>query len=290
MHGLITTRLAELPARPGAYLFRDRYGEILYVGKARNLRRRVRSYFRADVGEHLRTRAMLERASSVEALVVRTERDALLLEAALIRTHRPRYNRKLKDSRGYPHLEIALHHPIPRVLLTYHSCDDRALHFGPFPEAGALRNALHVIRRLYTLRGASFERQHRARTAADHRRMAVDTLEFLAGRSMRLRHRIDRAMLSAARRLDFERAARLREARATLDAVAARRLQPVQGTARMPRVIARVSAELADRTPEQADRTPEQSDRTPQQSAHSPLPCDAVPPDPGSRCARRAGR
>lgn len=215
-----TEPLATLPLEPGVYLFRDRTGEILYIGKARHLRRRVRSYFCTRERSHFKTRAILQRVSRVDALVVRTEREALLLEAELIKAHRPRYNRRLKDSRGYPFLEIALHHPVPRVSLTYRALERRAVYFGPVPEAGAIRDALQVIRRLYTLRRESFDRNAPDRTAADHRRMARQLLALLEGRSVSMKTCIERAMRAAAGTQDFERAARLRAALAAIESLA----------------------------------------------------------------------
>src|SRR5690606_34627473 len=121
-------------------------------------RRRVRSYFRPPQRHQLKVRRLMERARNVELLVVRTEWEALLLEARLIRSLRPRFNTRLKDSRGYPFLQITVGHTTPRVELTDRVRRDGSAYFGPVPEAAAVHTALEVIRRLYTLRPESFER------------------------------------------------------------------------------------------------------------------------------------
>lgn len=210
-----------LPTVPGVYLFRDADGEILYVGKAKNLQRRVQSYFRARESLPVKTRALVRRARELEFRVVPTEHEALLLEARLIKVHRPRYNRRLKDGRSFPYLKIILQAP-PRVLLTRQIVADGAVYFGPFPEPGMIRSALKVIRRLYTQRREAFERPHRHWVAADDRRMAAELLEQLDGRGHRVRDRMERAMHKAVEALDFERAARLREALVATEAMAQR--------------------------------------------------------------------
>lgn len=292
-------RLAALPTGPGVYLFRDDEGELLYVGKARNLRRRVRSYFRTGRSLPFKTRSLVQRVREVEALVVRTEREALLLEASLIRTHRPRYNRRLKDGRGYPFLKIALQAPVPRILLTYHVEDDGASYFGPCPEAGAIRGALQVVRRLYTLRSGTFERHCAPRLAADQRRMTVELLALMDGRSRVVPDRIAQAMREAAEALDFERAARLREAlEAILDLARYPRAHPY-GATRDPEVVARATVSIAEQgragnlsaEPPRPERSSPAAPATRSGRGH-PLPCG--PPDgsdsPGFPAWRRAAR
>ena len=188
-----TDTIADLPSAPGVYLFRARDGEVLYVGKARRLRHRVRSYFRQPGSLPLRTRSLVLHASQVEAVVVGSERESLLLEASLIRAYRPRYNQRLKDGRGYPLLRIDRHGPTPNAALTGVLRDDGAAYFGPFPEAGRIHEALAVIRRLYLLHPGAFERDH-SRVRADLRRMASELLDLLEGRGRAVRERIERAM------------------------------------------------------------------------------------------------
>ncbi|MHB1168901.1 MAG: GIY-YIG nuclease family protein [Longimicrobiales bacterium] len=202
-----------IPPEPGVYLFGDRAGEVLYVGKARNLRRRVMSYFRATDALQFKTRALMQRAQQMELLVVRTEWDALLLEARLIRSLRPRFNTKLKDSRGYPFLEIRTGPTAPCVRLSDRVRRNGAVWFGPVPEAAAVHSALEVVRRLYLLRAESFEH---VPLDAEVRRMAVDMLDLMNGSGDIVAGRVTDAMDAAANILDFERALRLRDALVTL--------------------------------------------------------------------------
>ena len=236
--------IADLPSLPGVYLFREGGGKVLYVGKAKRLRRRVRSYFRPAGSLPFRSRSLVQRAAQVEALVVRSEREALLLEASLIRRYRPRYNQRLKDGRGYPFLRIDLQAPAPGAALTRTLRDDGAAYFGPFPEAGRVREVLEVIRRLYLVRAEAFGRDH-ARLRADRRRMASDLLDLTTGQSRSVQDRIERAMHEAASALDFERAGRLR---AALDACAelacAPRVDPRRDAPEPPRVRARITVAL----------------------------------------------
>ncbi len=208
---------ANIPREPGVYLFGDDTGGILYVGKAKNLHRRVRSYFCPARGVHLKIRRLMERARNLELLVVRSEWDALLLEARLIRSLRPRFNTRLKDSRGYPFLQIAVDQSTPRVGLTDRVRRDGSAYFGPVPEAAAVHGALEVIRRLYTLRPESFERNG---LDADARRMAADMLDLANGNGRVIRERIETSMFAAASALDFERALRLRDALVTTSRIA----------------------------------------------------------------------
>lgn len=211
-------RSSDLPAEPGVYLFRDGDGRLLYVGKAGSLRRRVASYFRTAGILPFRTRTMVENARTLELLVVRTEREALLLESTLIKRLRPRHNRRLKDARSYPYLVIDTRRRSPCVLLAWETPDDGAESFGPFPDVAALRRTLQQVRRLYTVRRETLERH--APAAADQARMARDLLGALNGSSRAMSRRIESAMREAADALEFRRAARLRQALQAVEAMA----------------------------------------------------------------------
>ena len=202
-----------IPQEPGVYLFGNRAGEVLYVGKARNLRRRVMSYFRATDTLQFKTRALMQRAQQMDVMVVRTEWEALLLEARLISSLRPRFNTKLKDSRGYPFLEIGTTRAAPCVRLSDRVRRNGAAWFGPVPEAAAVHSALEVVRRLYLLSAESFEH---VPLDAQARRMAVDVFDLINGSGSVVIRRVTDAMDAAANTLDFERALCLRDALGTL--------------------------------------------------------------------------
>lgn len=216
----VRLRSSDLPAEPGVYLLRDADGRLLYVGKSANLSRRVTSYFGQAESLPFRSRRMMEQARTLELLVVRTEREALLLESSLIKRLVPRFNRRLKDARSYPYLVIDPRRRNPRVTLTWETPDDDAECFGPFPDVAALGSTLQVVRRLYTVRRESFERHANTSLEADQARMARELLGVLNGSSRRLLRRVEIAMREAAGAFEFRRAARLHQALVALQAMA----------------------------------------------------------------------
>ena len=114
MHDL-EKKLLHLPARPGVYMFKDRRGEYLYIGKANSLRSRVRSHFANDAGNSVQKDEMLRRVADIDTMVVGSEAEALLLENNLIKAHRPRFNIRLRDDKKYPHIKVTMSEPFPRV-------------------------------------------------------------------------------------------------------------------------------------------------------------------------------
>src|SRR5918993_528615 len=124
-------KLASLPTSPGVYLHKDEAGKIIYVGKAKNLRNRVRSYFQSGRGHDAKTRRLVARIVDLEFIVTDTEVEALVLESNLIKKHKPRYNVALKDDKQYPHLKLTINEPFPRVMITRRIQRDGALYFGP---------------------------------------------------------------------------------------------------------------------------------------------------------------
>ena len=125
------TTLSHLSTKPGVYLFRDARGTVLYVGKAKSLRSRVRSYFRGETEQSAKTREMMRRVDSLETLVVGSEAEALILEANLIKEHRPRFNILLRDDKRYPYVKVTVQEPFPRVYVTRRVVNDGARYFGP---------------------------------------------------------------------------------------------------------------------------------------------------------------
>jgi excinuclease ABC subunit C len=200
-------RLGALSNAPGVYLFRDAAGAPLYVGKAKRLRPRVRSYFRAGSEHGVRTLELVRRIADVETFVVGNEVEALLLESILVKEHAPPFNVRLKDDKAYPYIRITTHTP-PEVRIVRRVYDDGARYFGPYTDVRRMRQALDTVRRIYTVDAEFFEHRH---SAENHEALARDLASLLSGRSVDVRRRIEQAMEEAADALAFERAAHLRD-------------------------------------------------------------------------------
>src|SRR5918992_5629263 len=138
----ISRKIAHLPESPGVYLWKDAEGIVLYVGKAKRLRSRVRSYLGVDVAESLKTTALVRQIADVDTIVVPSEAHALILEANLIKEYRPRFNIALRDDKSYPYIKVTIQEPYPRVYVTRRVVDDGARYFGPYTDVGAMRRAL----------------------------------------------------------------------------------------------------------------------------------------------------
>jgi len=246
----IETKIRHLPTRPGVYLFRDEAGEILYIGKANSLRSRVRSYFTRGQDHSPKTRELVRRIADVETIVVGSEAEALLLEANLIKEHKPRFNIQLRDDKRYPYIKVTVQEPFPRVYVTRQLLNDGARYFGPYTDVGPMRQALEVIKRVYTVRSCRYALPREApsrpcldyhigrcrapcvglQSEAEYRAMIDEILAILSGRTAEVRARVEPAMREAAESLDFERAARLRDVLTGLDAIERRqRMLDVRG-------------------------------------------------------------
>src|SRR5229473_4502123 len=136
-------KLKEIPTSPGVYLHKDAAGKILYIGKAKNLRSRVRQYFQSGpqsiLGHDIKTDALIKHIADVEIIVTDNEVEALILEATLTKKHKPRYNVNLKDDKSYPHLKLTINEPFPKAVITRRIQRDGALYFGPFLPASLAR-------------------------------------------------------------------------------------------------------------------------------------------------------
>lgn len=243
-------KLATLPDGPGVYLWKDADGQVLYVGKAKRLSSRVRSYVNADPGDSPKTTLLRRLLADVETIVVPDEAQALVLENNLIKEYRPRFNVVLKDDKSYPSIAVTLGEPFPRVLVTRRRDIAGARYFGPFTDVGQLRKTLAIIRRLYTVRSCpdDIPRERRERPCldyhigrckapcvgwqaeSDYRAMIDDVLDFLEGRTGDVRERVREAMLQASAREDFERARELRDALKWLERLEAPSVVEVIGT------------------------------------------------------------
>src|SRR6266404_7629537 len=151
----IRKKISVLPHKPGIYLMKDRFGTVIYVGKARDLRKRVSQYFHPSrrMGWDLKFNALVEAVHKFDVHVVKSEPEAVLLEGKLIKEFHPRYNVSFRDDKRFLLLKVNLNDPIPRFTLTRLKQEDSARYFGPFANSGALRHTLQLLRRKFNLRG-----------------------------------------------------------------------------------------------------------------------------------------
>ena len=230
-HDLDQAYLANiLPEGPGVYLFKDSRGKTLYVGKAKNLRKRVLSYFRARGTSCSKTLFMLKKASGLDFILTSNEKEAFILESTLIKRYKPRYNIVLRDDSQYPCLRLSLEEPFPRLTIVRKIKRDGARYFGPFSSASAVRNTLKVIDRIFQLRKCKTSGlPKRSRpclnyqmdrclapcsgkiSEAEYGRVVKQVTLFLEGKSEELISHLAQEMKDASARLEFERAARLRD-------------------------------------------------------------------------------
>jgi excinuclease ABC subunit C len=220
-------KVHEVPHKPGVYLMRDRFNRVIYVGKARDLRKRVSSYFLPSklAQADLKTRAMLEATWDFETHVVRSEAESVLLEGKLIKEYRPRYNVSFRDDKRFLLVKVDLSEEWPRFRLTRLKKSDSARYFGPFAAAGALRQTLNLMRKKFGVltfgRGAPSERELKSSTyqvpvrlseitAEQYRERVMQACEFLEGQSREMIDLLDEEMRKAAEKMDFEKAAELR--------------------------------------------------------------------------------
>src|SRR6516162_4740002 len=229
----IRSKVSVLPHKPGIYLMKDRFGTVIYVGKARDLRKRVSQYFHPSrrMGWDLKFQALVEAISDFDFHVVRSEPEALLLESKLIKEFHPRYNVSFRDDKRFLMLKVNLNDPIPRFTLTRLKQDDGARYFGPFPNSSALRSTLSLVRRQYHLRGCRpltpNERDYRhclyahlkyctapciANVTRDQYLDQIKAAcDFLEGQCQEMQERLEEDMKKAAAAQEYERAAELRD-------------------------------------------------------------------------------
>ena len=152
----IQEKLRHLPTRAGVYLMKGEGGEVIYVGKARSLRSRVRSYFTSDHATSLKTRELVRRIRDFETIVVGSEAEALILENNLIKEYQPRFNISLRDDKTYPYVKVTVGEAFPRVVVTRKLQRDGSRYFGPFTDVRRMRHVLDVVRRLHTVRSCHY--------------------------------------------------------------------------------------------------------------------------------------
>jgi excinuclease ABC subunit C len=222
-----------IPTRPGVYRFRDKDGRVVYVGKAKNLRARLSSYFQDIANLHQRTATMVTTAASVEWTVVETEVEALQLEYSWIKEYDPRFNVKYRDDKSYPWLAVTLNEEYPRVMVGRGAKRKGVKYFGPYSHAWAIRDTVDLLLRVFPMRSCSngvFKRSAQIGRpcllgyidkcsapcigrvdAEEHRAIAEDFCDFIGGRTDAFVKRVERQMYAASEAQEYERAARLRD-------------------------------------------------------------------------------
>ncbi|NGO07462.1 excinuclease ABC subunit UvrC [Streptomyces sp. HC44] len=223
----------QIPDSPGVYKFRDEHRRVIYVGKAKSLRQRLASYFQDLAGLHPRTRTMVTTAASVEWTVVSTEVEALQLEYSWIKEYDPRFNVKYRDDKSYPYLAVTMNERFPRVQVMRGQKRKGVRYFGPYGHAWAIRDTVDLLLRVFPVRTCSagvFKNAERTGrpcllgyigkcsapcvervSAEDHRELAEEFCDFMAGRTGTYIRRLERQMTDAAEEMEYERAARLRD-------------------------------------------------------------------------------
>ncbi|WP_058044925.1 excinuclease ABC subunit UvrC [Streptomyces roseifaciens] len=223
----------QIPDSPGVYRFRDEHGRVIYVGKAKSLRQRLSSYFQDLAGLHTRTRTMVTTAASVEWTVVSTEVEALQLEYTWIKEYDPRFNVKYRDDKSYPSLAVTMGEEFPRVQVMRGPKKKGVRYFGPYAHAWAIRETVDLMLRVFPVRTCSagvFKRSAQIGrpcllgyigkcsapcvgrvSAEEHRELAEEFCDFMAGRTGAYLRRLEQQMHEAAEEMEYEKAARLRD-------------------------------------------------------------------------------
>lgn len=222
--------LATLPDKPGCYLMKDEDGTIIYVGKAINLKNRVRSYFQQSSDHTYKTRQMVRKIRDIEWIVVASELEALILEMNLIKLHRPFYNVRLKDDKRYPYIKVHWADPFPKLSVTRNMVNDGSRYFGPYTSVWAVHQTLDILRKIFPYLTCARDITGRDERAClyydiklcsapcigavnkeEYRQMIDDLCRFLEGRTDPITNRLKESMAKASDNLDYEKAAVYRD-------------------------------------------------------------------------------
>ena len=233
--------LDTLPEKTGCYLMKDDRGKIIYVGKAVNLRSRVRSYFHATAQEDAKTRKLVREIADIEWIVVGSELEALILEMTLIKRHKPRYNVRLKDDKRYPYIKVHWQDPFPKVTVTRLMKDDGARYFGPYTSVWAVHQTLDLLRKIFPYLTCNRDITGNDSRAClyydiklctapcigainqeEYRQIIDDLCKFLEGRTDPVVKRLSKEMEKAAKELRYEKAAAIRDQLQAIDKVVER--------------------------------------------------------------------
>jgi excinuclease ABC subunit C len=240
-HNDITTKLENLPTKPGVYLMKDVSGRIIYVGKAKSLKNRVRAYFHDSPPYHPKISTLISKISDFDILATDSEMEALILEANLIKEYKPRYNVNLKDDKRYPYLKVT-DEPYPRVLVVRRVKKDKAKYFGPYTNVKAMRHILKILRRVFPVRSCNYaipsNRKiklcldyhikrclgpcERRVSEEEYRDVIKNVLLFLSGKNNLLMEHLEQKMNEYSSQEQFEKAAGVRDQIKALESVTER--------------------------------------------------------------------
>ena len=226
----LTAKIRTLPKQPGVYLFKNKKGEILYIGKAAILADRVRSYFQKAPDLSPKIRTLVSLIDDLETIVTKSELESLLLESNMIKRHRPRFNVVLRDDKQYPYLRFPIKEDFPRLSIVRKVKKDKALYFGPYVPTGAMRQTINIIRKVFPLATCKIDIDGTAdracieyeikrcmapctgnQTKEEYHQIVKQVRWFLEGRDTELIETLRNDMLAASDRENFEEAARLRD-------------------------------------------------------------------------------
>jgi excinuclease ABC subunit C len=234
-------QLKILPDKPGVYLMKNTLGEIIYVGKAKVLKNRVRQYFQNSKNHSEKVRAMVKNISEFEYIVTDSEMEALILECNLIKKYSPKYNISLKDDKFYPFIKITTNEDFPKVFITRNYAKDGNKYFGPYPNAGAVHETINLIRKIFPLRTCKksiVEGGNQTRpclnyhikkckapceghiSKVDYKNMIDEIMDVLSGRDKTLLNKLKKEMQEASSKLEFEKAASLRDKILAIESIA----------------------------------------------------------------------
>ncbi|MDZ7373616.1 MAG: excinuclease ABC subunit UvrC [candidate division KSB1 bacterium] len=263
----VIEKLENLPERPGVYIFKDRFGRPIYIGKAKVLRNRVRSYFQESRRGEVKLERLLSRVADIDLILTDSEVEALVLEANLIKEYKPRYNINLKDDKSYPYVRVT-NEPYPRIFATRRVVKDGSRYFGPFTDVGALRDLLRMVHKVFPIRSCKLALNEEAiaqgkfKVCLDYHigrclgpceahvsresylEMVGYAVDFIEGRDQRVIRQLQERMKALAQELRFEEAARLRDVLKAVEAFRDR--QKVVSTEEVDRDIVTGAADLTD--------------------------------------------
>ena len=261
----IQEELKKLPGKPGVYLMHDEKDEIIYVGKAVSLKNRVRQYFQSSRNKGAKIEQMVTHIRRFEYIITDSELEALVLECNLIKEHRPKYNTMLMDDKAYPFIKVTVEEPYPRVILARRMAKDKSRYFGPYTSAGAVKDTIELIRRLYHVRSCNRklprdigkERPclnyhiHQCKAPCqgyiseeEYRKSIQEVLRFLGGNYEGILKDLEEKMNQASEELEFERAIEYRELLSSVQKIAQK--QKITDTAGEDRDILAVALEGED--------------------------------------------
>ncbi|OOM16612.1 excinuclease ABC subunit UvrC [Clostridium saccharobutylicum] len=236
-----TTQLKILPNKPGVYLMKNTLGEIIYVGKAKILKNRVRQYFQNSKNHSEKVKAMVKNISEFEYIVTDSEMEALILECNLIKKYSPKYNISLKDDKFYPFIKITTNEDFPRVFITRNYAKDGNKYFGPYPNAGAVHETINLIRKIFPLRTCKkliIEGGQQTRPCLnyhikkcnapceghiskdEYKKMIDEIMDVLSGKDKTLVNKLKKEMQEASVNLEFEKAASFRDKILSIETIA----------------------------------------------------------------------